>query len=619
MNIKEAIEVAQDETTSPEKLRELANLHDSAVLKKLVVNPNIPPDVFKKLASLFPRQVFNNPAIDLLLLEITDLLSDALMANVMCTLLKERVAMNMIEYVANSTDNRLKLAILMNPLTPQYIVEQLAESKNVEISEAAKTHINYSRYIKDNYQQFAQKKIDKILEASDKQMEFEIAFNKVRRYPDFFKGIYEQTGMARDTFCRKNAEALAKRNNSTTPSQPLLLSDEEVNNLYTTISSQYIVKNSSYIRQIAANPDTPTAMLEKIADFDKYGATHFDLAGNPNVSTHIINKILDKLAVNINKFTPYAEQKRNYRITYCKIISNPATSPEILKTLVNHQDSKIRIIAANCDAMPKHLVEEILLSLENEDLDLNLIPYEYKNLLKNSFLSGALIDKFISYWESKEKLVKNHNSFRSGAPIWIKEVFALTKHPHINCSTLKTLLKHEDKSIRNSAFSNMKIPQCIVNEWNLSFLNDLSSGQLNIIAKNMYTPEIILEKIAKNKQDFFYTTNALLSNPCVPDKIAKTLEKSPLYNPRILMSIRSKKQGFLDIWKSSLSDCNRLTLLQDSRTPVPLLVKIAGSTFWLERYIIAQNPRTPDPIIQRLAEDGNRIVRAAARNRLKII
>ena len=48
-----------------------------------------------------------------------------------------------------------------------------------------------------------------------------------------------------------------------------------------------------------------------------------------------------------------------------------------------------------------------------------------------------------------------------------------------------------------------------------------------------------------------------------------------------------------------------------------LLAENALSDCWWERYAIAQNPNTPLTIIQKLAKDGNRIVRAAAKTRLE--
>jgi hypothetical protein len=79
----------------------------------------------------------------------------------------------------------------------------------------------------------------------------------------------------------------------------------------------------------------------------------------------------------------------------------------------------------------------------------------------------------------------------------------------------------------------------------------------------------------------------------------------------------AEEQTSLDRWESSISAANRLTVLLNSETPVPILAKISLSTSWLERYAIAQNFNTPYPIIQRLTKDGNRIVRATAKNRLE--
>ena len=51
--------------------------------------------------------------------------------------------------------------------------------------------------------------------------------------------------------------------------------------------------------------------------------------------------------------------------------------------------------------------------------------------------------------------------------------------------------------------------------------------------------------------------------------------------------------------------------------PVKVLTENARSLHWLERCAIAQNPNTPIETLQLLAADGNRIVRAAAKENLK--
>jgi hypothetical protein len=47
-------------------------------------------------------------------------------------------------------------------------------------------------------------------------------------------------------------------------------------------------------------------------------------------------------------------------------------------------------------------------------------------------------------------------------------------------------------------------------------------------------------------------------------------------------------------------------------TPVQCLNQGSESLSWLERYAVANNPATPIELRQNLAQDSNRIVRAAA-------
>ena len=449
-------QLAKDENTTPEKLRELANSADPITRQYVVANPNVPPDVLIKLAEQFPRQVFNNPAIDLLLLETPNLFSGT-SADALCSLLKREVLERAIEYALNSTDERFKLAILMNPQTSSEILEQLAESTNIEISEAAKTHINYLPKADMDDRQFVREKINKTLEPADEYMEFEIAFNKVKDYPMFFEG----TGMAYDAFTRKISNALSKKDSY--EASPPMLSNEEIEKLSNLKHSDFF-KNIAFLYKVAANPNTPLELLERIVDLDKYGKTHLYLAENYSISPKIIKKILERLRSKPIRYGGY-----NYEvITYRKIINNPATPIEILETLANYPDAKVKAIVANCPAMPKHLVKKILSEFEKENFNFTTIEYEYQYLVKNLLLSGNLIDRLLSFSESKKQPDKKHNRLRYGEPLWIRELSTLAKHPNINTSTLKLLLEHEEKAITNSAFHNQKISQFIANEWGQS-------------------------------------------------------------------------------------------------------------------------------------------------------
>ena len=61
--------LAQNETTSPETLRELAQHEDRRVRQYVAQNPNTPAEVLLNICFEFPSEVINNPVIPLLILE----------------------------------------------------------------------------------------------------------------------------------------------------------------------------------------------------------------------------------------------------------------------------------------------------------------------------------------------------------------------------------------------------------------------------------------------------------------------------------------------------------------------------------------------------------------------
>ncbi|MGD1918206.1 MAG: hypothetical protein ACFCAD_04570 [Pleurocapsa sp.] len=148
----------------------------------------------------------------------------------------------------------------------------------------------------------------------------------------------------------------------------------------------------------------------------------------------------------------------------------------------------------------------------------------------------------------------------------------------------------------------------------MSFLENLNRDELKILASNFYATEELLRKLV-NHQDISVSSVAA-SNPIVSNEVLEEWETSPYYREEALSKIMAEEQTLLNRWESSISTSNRLKVLLNSETPVPILAKIFLSTSWLERYMITQNFNTPFPIIQRLAEDSNQIVRAAANTKL---
>jgi hypothetical protein len=144
-----------------ELLRTLAE-HDDCVVQQLVAaNPNVPLDVLEKLAKQYPRQVLNNPAIDLFLLEKPDLLAGLSLKDVPVPNLIKRslVSPKFLDYAARLPDEKVQMAIAMNPETSREILEQLVKSQTIQVVEAAGMHINWNEEISRNWRPIFQRKI----------------------------------------------------------------------------------------------------------------------------------------------------------------------------------------------------------------------------------------------------------------------------------------------------------------------------------------------------------------------------------------------------------------------------------------------------------------------------
>ena len=601
MDSEQSRQLAQNENTAPDKLRELADSSDSITRQYVVANPNVPPDVLIKLAEQFPRQVFNNPAIDLLLLETPALFSGTL-ENVLSVLLKREVPMRMIEYAANSGNERLKLAILMNPQTPPEILDRLAQSENQEISEAAKTHVNYSQAINNYYSQFVCQKIDAVVGSSANYIDFKNSLN-TWKCANIFAGDniedydFEQIIKYYDYLSKIEYESLA-------------VSFENINKLSSLQSKDDIYENRKYILQIADNSNIPLVILEKIVDLDKYGSTHKTLIKNPNISIYIIKKNLDRCFSLIDQSV---KNVYNVRPIIYEAILNPIMPMEIIKEIATHPNDSIKLILVNTPTVPQYLVKEIVSDFEKNGGGEDVV--KSVNFSRNLLISSKLIDKLV--FELKEYLMKDNNDTYSKRRSKLKALQTLSRHPNINPNTLKTLLKYQNGKIARDLLLNPKIPQYILEEWGISFIGDIYENDLDILAKNTFVSDDILKKLIRRRNHNYSCTFEALNNPCISNTTFSEWQDSDRYDAEILKEVATIEQETLDTWRSTLSNCDRLVILQSSQTPTFILAKVSLSTSWLERYAIVQNPNTPLPIIKRLAEDGNRIVRTAAKLKLK--
>lgn len=604
MNIQESRQLAIDENTAPNILRQLADSTDLITRKNIVINPNIPPDVLSKLAVEFPKEVFDNPAIDLLLLETPDLFSGTL-ANIFCSLLKRELPKRMIEYAINSTDERLKLAILMNPKAAHETLKELAKDRNYQVQEATELHINsINKNSTNNYQEFIQAKIQQeILKVDQSYQEVIGDINQIIKLDKYLSRFVKPKKSYPQVLLSEVEKLISQKKSVFDIAANPNLTIDLIRKLLAIPDYQ-----SSIAQRIGLNPSTPVEILEELAQSNHHNKVHEAIALNKNTPVYILEIILNNLRNRCNYV--YEALGRNKKLSDRHFRQLVNESFEARIPVFNNPSSSKNLKGKLIKAFKKGIYSRTHKQFINDTFIIPISKYYSYEFIDNLFIPEDFLELCID-----EAIInyKYYDSKKWTRPLSNLQTLAL--HPNINSNSLKKLLNHENTAVRTSALSNYKTPQYITKVGGMSFLESLNRDELKILAKSFYVTEELLRELVNHKDIVVSRTAA--SNPCASNEILEEWETSPYYKEGSLSQIMAEEQTLLDKWESSISTSNRLTVLLNSETPVSVLAKISLSTSWLERYAITQNPKAPYPIIQRLTNDGNCIVRTAAQASLK--
>lgn len=275
----------------------------------------------------------------------------------------------------------------------------------------------------------------------------------------------------------------------------------------------------------------------------------------------------------------------------------------------------------------------------------------YQLILVNPSISTQVIEQAakIPYLALEAAIIRHPNT-----SIEILERFAkhrqanirllITKNPKTPLNLIKIFLEDKDKLVRESALAIYL--QSLSKEKDINFIEQLQSVQdintisdiLDEIATSKWLiirervalhPNTSIDTLIKLAEDkATHVQLAVAQNPNTPDEILKKLAHRHKWNTDVriaavknLISRDSKRASkFIGQYiKDSPFSLSRVFALLHPLAPTHLLIKNYRSSYWLERYAIAQNPSTPNYIREFLTQDANRIVRATAKaNVLKI-
>ncbi len=408
---------------------------------------------------------------------------------------------------------------------------------------------------------------------------------------------------------------------------------------------------------VAMNVRTPRAALEKlVGSFDSQvqdaAQLHVNWAGEMNsgwdeaarekISSFVLDendeKDLTQLA-GMGLIPEYViegllkNQKNRHRVLEA-IARHPNAPLGILKQLAADQHDKLRAIVAQNPNTPSNILERLA---GDENVNIRTEVARHPNT-PSRILQELATDK---YYEMSEAIAGN-----PGTPVRILEKLArddraevrsaVAGNPRTPVKILEKLSRDKSSWIRSMVAGNPNIPKKIL----FFLVKDEEPSIRSAIARNSRTPGIVLTMLA---EDGVEVRLSVALNPNTPVSALEHLAHDKTFEVRLSVAVNPNTPAslFEQLLKSSdrqidfagylahhpealpmvlkhyakhaVSSLSRFILFLHPQIPAVTLAENNRSSSWLERYAIAQHPNTPLDALHTLAEDANRIVRAAAK------
>ncbi len=588
---------AADPTTPPDELAALAG--DHALAGIVATNPNTPWETLSALAAKYPRQILDNPVLPLLLVADPNLAADMNADSILALLRFSDIPLSFLYSAANDRDPR--------------------------VHGTARAHVALAGEAGDDWMDRAQHAIfhSGSLRGSFFRSRIGGCFQAAGFVPHWLLSACAQcSGEGNETI---RALAALSPDLSRAEFDALLndvapivwnsamrnpIAPPEV--LYHLAHSQY-----SQIRlAVARNPSAPADVLKVLAR-DAREDVRSALASHPRLSPDLCRelardgreKVLRALAANAN--TPadvlIALSKDEHVSVRCEVAEHQATPPVILKHVLMHDgDWRVRYAALQNPHMPA----DALQSLANED--------EYRAKSEAASMRTLVARNPHTPLSLLWKMEKDARTF----------LMMLAKNPQAPAELLQRLAADPDANVRIAAAENPDLPQVMLK----SMLDDPHMLVRSAVARH---PRATYDMLATLAEDAVpYVCRAVARNPRAPSdiRVKAALQQANDANGELSfkfwMWLRSRPEMTAELsdtmltryagrWNAYEPWLSKLTLLASPFCPLDLLETQSTAGDWTFRYAVARNPRATPEILLALADDGHRLVRAAARHALR--
>jgi len=590
--------VARNSATPPQTLEALSHRSDKAIRKAVAGNPNSPAETLTRLGAQFPLDLLRNPALDWLLLENPNILSQMPEDTQGAIAKREDLTPEMLKHLATAGKGKsLLLALLQNGNTPPEAVRKLYETAPENLAE---------RF------EMPEDQVRKILPTASFHIGLMPEPSTEKAYEMFWAAISEVYCLDKSDWSLFQVAAI-----------PEVIKLEilawRVFSSWLDSSYQYdfdydyfpSLKNDfppTFIEVLAVTAKNKRQLtaLGKLANAPQWlkGASSAEdaikaISDHARDSRLELDRLLQLNSNLLNLFLavhPLAAEKLDIRRVLAElshdlrpeivayVADQPSTPPQILAEMKQRHYVK--------DALPiqKYSNEKVLYGLAGN-------PNTPSSILEELGLVGENAFKWSFDFDIKENVARNPNTpvsvlsrmaeAKDYENSWVK--FGLAQNPNTLPELFEKLSHTKDNLILTRLAENPGVPP--------SVLEILARGKdeevLELLAKNPNTPESAIALIARTDDD--WTLESVAVHPNVPAEVlGKLVKKNLIYDEKILRQIAG-----------------------NPKTPVDALNKLARKDDPSIKKAVSTNPSTPIELLQTLCDDDASSVRSAAKAAIK--
>ncbi|RUT02048.1 hypothetical protein DSM106972_061230 [Dulcicalothrix desertica PCC 7102] len=667
-NLEQARIAAEDVSTDPELLQELARSQDKDTRRAVAANPNTPADVLLRLGAEFPTQLVENPVFSLLLLENPNLVAEIPLPTLRSILRLDNVPQFILEQAAHKADVEVQLALANNIQTSKKVLERLTQSRDAQVAESARLHVNFAGEL-TGYEEKAREVIqgNMSLPYRDERNILNVlaVLAQICHIPHYIIEYWVKNSGYGDlcsTLANSPATSpnilkqLACHQNSRIRYDVARNCHIPTDVLLQLINDCQAVPGLGSVRSgLAGNPNTPSDILESIAE-ENYSISREKVAQNPNTSLSFIQELIngtDTRTAQIATRTFKAKQceydvdflsyKNTSHFILQKFIEkqplvvaeHPNALPEWLSEFSKSPHEKIRKAVAQNYNTPTNILEQLA------DDDSWSVRWEIarnpntpiKTIFKNLARDTSVLDT-IGYQMSKQYERAEKDS--------ILDILAEESTSSLE-TILQRLIQEGEQTARTFLASRVDLPTDLLTQLAqtgeyqvreavaknpntpVESLADLANDkQYKVrlaVTQNLNTSTVVLEEFAKNRENEL-REKAMINPNLSKDSIQRILcgEYAADYlkiNPYFIFNNPSCLNLVINYYTNYKSYIVTYIALLQPQISQEILQKKSLSISWLERFAVAQNLNTSLETLKKLTHDSNQLVCAAAKHSLK--